>query len=86
MKKVIVWLMSLGVMLGLILGINQQMNSESEVNKLAKEHFGKALGLMKQTDYSAAIAEYQKVVDLLPNNDMALDAQYWIGQTYFQNG
>lgn len=63
-----------------------QTRSTSEINRLAEEHFQKAIGLLKQTEYLSAIAEYEKVIELLPSKEIAQDAQYWIGQSYFRLG
>jgi len=61
-------------------------NSGEDSNKLAEEHFGKAIGLLKQENYQDAIEECNKVIKLLPDSLIAQDAQYWIGQTYFRMG
>jgi Tol biopolymer transport system component len=55
-------------------------------DKLADQHFKKAIDLLKQTQYQDAIAEYERVISLLPESEVALDARYWIGQSYFQMG
>jgi Tol biopolymer transport system component len=60
--------------------------SPQEADRLADQHFKKAIDLLKQTQYQDAIAEYEKVISLLPESEIALDARYWIGQTYFQMG
>ncbi len=57
-----------------------------DLDKLANQHFKKAIDLLKQTQYQDAIAEYEKVISLLPDSEIALDAWYWIGQSYFQMG
>jgi len=61
-------------------------NSVQDPDKLADQHFKKAIDLLKQIQYQDAIAEYEKVISLLPDSEIALDAQYWIGQSYFQMG
>jgi Tol biopolymer transport system component len=61
-------------------------NSVQDPDKLADQHFKKAIELLKQTQYQDAIAEYEKVISLLPESEIALDARYWIGQSYFQMG
>jgi Tol biopolymer transport system component len=61
-------------------------NSVQGHDKQADQHFKKAIELLKQTQYQDAIAEYEKVISLLPDSEIALDAQYWIGQSYFQMG
>ena len=57
-----------------------------DADRLADQHFKKAINLLKQTQYQDAIAEYEKVVSLVPDSEIALDARYWIGQSYFQMG
>lgn len=61
-------------------------NPLQDLDKLANQHFKKAIDLLKQTQYQDAIAEYEKVINLLPDSEIALDARYWIGQSYFQMG
>jgi len=60
--------------------------SAQDSDRLADQHFKKALDLLKQTQYLDAIAEYEKVISMLPESEIALDAKYWIGQSYFQMG
>ncbi|KPK36438.1 MAG: hypothetical protein AMJ65_16175 [Phycisphaerae bacterium SG8_4] len=59
--------------------------NESETNTEAEQHYEKAYELRKATDYDAAIAEYEKVISLSPNSKIAQNAQYWIGQSYFES-
>ncbi len=54
--------------------------------KLADQHFKKAVDLLKQIQYQDAISEYEKVINLIPDSDIARDARYWIGQSYFKMG
>jgi Tol biopolymer transport system component len=60
--------------------------SFQDSDKQADQHFRKAIELLKQTQYQDAITEYEKVISLLPDSEIALDARYWIGQSYFQMG
>jgi ankyrin repeat protein len=55
-------------------------------NTEAEQHFEKANELRKVADYGAAITEYKKVISLSPNSRIAQDAQYWLGQSYFEAG
>jgi ankyrin repeat protein len=57
---------------------------EPGTNTEAERHYEKAYELRKATDYNAAIAEYEKVISLSPNSKIAQNAQYWIGQSYFE--
>jgi len=59
--------------------------NESATNPEAEQHFQKANELHILADYDAAIAEYQKVISLSPNSKIAQNAQYWIGQLYFES-
>ncbi|MGB2866682.1 MAG: ankyrin repeat domain-containing protein [Sedimentisphaerales bacterium] len=58
----------------------------SETDTKAQQHFEKANELRKLADYDAAITEYKKVISLSPKSKIAQDAQYWIGQSYFEAG
>lgn len=60
--------------------------STQDSDKLADQHFKKAVDLLKQIRYQDAIAEYEKVINLMPNSDIARDARYWIGQSYLKMG
>jgi ankyrin repeat protein len=57
---------------------------ESETSQEAEQHFQKANELQIVADYDAAIAEYKAVVSLSPKSAIAQNAQYWIGQIYFE--
>lgn len=57
-----------------------------EANSLAERQFADAIALLKQENFSDAIAAYEKVIQLLPKSPIAQDARYWIGQTYFRMG
>ena len=56
----------------------------SETDTKAEQHLEKANELRKAADYDAAITEYKKVMSLSPKSKNAQDAQYWIGQSYFE--
>ena len=60
-------------------------DTESGTNPEAEQHFQKANELHILADYDAAIAEYQTVISLSPNSKIAQNAQYWIGQLYFES-
>lgn len=61
-------------------------DSVQSSDEIAGQHFKKAIDLLKKTQYQDAIAEYEKVINLLPDSEIALDARYWIGQSYFRMG
>ena len=70
----------------IVLGLTVQSfaNNESETNTEVEQHFQKANELQNLADYDAAIAEYQTVISLSPKSKIAQNAQYWIGQLYFE--
>lgn len=67
------------------LSVQSFANNKSETNPEAEQHFQKANELHILADYDAAIAEYQTVISLSPNSKIAQNAQYWIGQLYFES-
>ncbi|MFC1763440.1 ankyrin repeat domain-containing protein [Planctomycetota bacterium] len=58
--------------------------TESGIPAEAEQHIEKAIELRKVTDYDAAIAAYEKVIQLSPDSKIAQNAQYWIGQSHFE--
>jgi len=60
-------------------------DNKSQTNPEAEQHFQKANELHILADYDAAIAEYRTVITLSPNSKIAQNAQYWIGQLYFES-
>ncbi|UCC98737.1 MAG: ankyrin repeat domain-containing protein, partial [Phycisphaerales bacterium] len=70
-----------------VLGLSVQSfaNNKSETNPEAETHFQKANELHILADYDAAITEYQTVISLSPKSRIAQNAQYWIGQLYFES-
>ena len=67
-----------------VLSVSSVAGNEPATNTEAERHYEKAYELRKATDYDAAITEYEKVIRLSPNSKIAQDAQYWIGQSYFE--
>ena len=49
----------------------------------ANEQFNHAFGLVKQADYAAAEGALKAFIEAHPNDPLAGNAQYWLGQTYF---
>ena len=47
------------------------------------EQFNRAFGLVKQAEYPAAEAALKAFIDAHPNDPLAGNAHYWLGQTYF---
>ncbi|MFC1793921.1 ankyrin repeat domain-containing protein [Planctomycetota bacterium] len=67
------------------LSVSSVVGNEPGTNIEAERHYEKAYELRRATDYDAAITEYEKVIRLSPNSKIAQDAQYWIGQSYFES-
>jgi len=53
-------------------------------NSEAEQHFERANELHILAEYDSAIAEYEAVIELSPKTKIAQNAQYWIGQLYFE--
>jgi TolA-binding protein len=47
------------------------------------EQYNYAFGLLKQADYPAAEAALKSFIEQHPNDPMAGNAQYWLGETYY---
>jgi Tol biopolymer transport system component len=63
-----------------------QASLASDSGKSAEQHFEKAVSLLKQENFQDAIPQYEKVIQLVPESQIAQDAQYWIGQAYLRMG
>jgi tol-pal system protein YbgF len=50
----------------------------------ALDQYNFAFGLIKQADYPAAEAALRSFVQQHPNDTLAGNAQYWLGETYYQ--
>ena len=50
------------------------------------EQYNHAFGLLKQADYPAAETALKGFVEQHPNDPMAGNAQYWLGETYYTRG
>jgi Tol biopolymer transport system component len=61
-------------------------DSDSERVKLADEHFAKAVDYINNLMFDKAIVELEHVINLVPNSKIAVDAKYWIGQSYYKAG
>jgi len=80
--------LTISLILGVVPGlcVLSFADAESGTNTEAQQHFEKANELRKLEDYNAAVAEYNKGLNLSPDGKIARNAQYWIGQTYFEAG
>jgi TolA-binding protein len=47
------------------------------------QQFNHAFGLVKQADYPAAETALKAFIDQHPNDPLAANAQYWLGETYY---
>lgn len=45
--------------------------------------YGEALGQFRQADYAAAIAGFNDFLKTYPSSELAANAQYWIGYSYY---
>ena len=52
----------------------------------ATEQYNYAFGLMKQAQYPAAEVAFREFVAAHPKDQMAGNAQYWLGETYYARG
>jgi len=52
----------------------------------ATEQYNYAFGLMKEARYPAAEVAFKEFVEAHPKDQMAGNAQYWLGETYFARG
>ena len=52
----------------------------------ATEQYNHAFGLMKQARYPAAEAAFREFVQAHPTDQMAGNAQYWLGETHYARG
>ena len=95
MKKLILSALAAAVSIAAIGGIlaaagmlvsDPQTNPAADSGKLAEQHFEKAIKLLKQENFEAAIASYEEVIKISPQSPISQDAQYWIGQSYFRMG
>src|SRR5205823_13886042 len=50
------------------------------------EQYSHAFGLLRQADYPAAETALKAFVEQHPNDPMAGNAQYWLGETYYTRG
>jgi tol-pal system protein YbgF len=52
----------------------------------ATDQYNRAFGLLKQADYPAAEVALRAFIEQHPNDPMAGNATYWLGDTYFARG
>ncbi len=61
-------------------------DSDSDRDNLADQHFTQAVEFINKLMFDEAIVELEQVIKLVPESKIAMDAQYWIGQSYFKTG
>jgi tol-pal system protein YbgF len=52
----------------------------------AQDQYNQAFGLLRQADYPAAEQSLRAFVQRYPNDPLAGNAQYWLGETYYVRG
>ena len=52
----------------------------------AQDQYNHAFGLLRQADYPAAEQSLRAFVQRYPNDPLAGNAQYWLGETYYVRG
>lgn len=52
----------------------------------ARELYQQGYGALLQKDYASAEGAFRQLLETYPNNPLASDAQYWIGETYYMRG
>jgi len=85
-KRIISLTTCLILIIALGLCVTSFANNEPSTDTEAEQHFQKANELRKLADYDIAITEYEKVISVSPRSKIAQNAQYWIGQSYFEAG
>lgn len=55
-------------------------------NDMAAAAYENAFALLKNNQYDAAEVEFQNFLDENPNNPLAANAKYWLGETYYVRG
>ena len=58
----------------------------AELIAKAEEHFRQGNELFKRWEYESAIKEYENAIESGPNTQLALNARYCIGQSWFRAG
>ncbi len=58
----------------------------ADLNEKAKKHMKQGNELFKLWEYESAVKEYENAISLRPNTQLALNAQYCIGQTWYRAG
>ena len=86
MKRVTLVSLTVCLILVIVSGLSVETLADiaSETVTKAEQHFEKANELLNRKEYKAAIAEFEEVLSISPNSKIAQDAQYWIGQSYFE--
>jgi tol-pal system protein YbgF len=64
----------------------QPQNLMAHVTGDAQTLYQQGYGALLQKDYAGAEGAFRQLVDAYPNDPLAADAQYWIGETYYVRG
>jgi Tol biopolymer transport system component/TolA-binding protein len=66
--------------------INRLEAFTAELNREAEKHMKNGNELFKRWEYESAVKEYENAIKLGPNTQLALNARYCIGQSWFRAG
>jgi Tol biopolymer transport system component len=88
MKKITFFSVVIFISLAFVWGIVAfpSGDSDSDKDKLADQHFAKAVDFINKLMFDEAIVELEQVINLVPESKIAVDAKYWIGQSYYKAG
>lgn len=67
-------------------GQGRQVAAAEPVGAGAKQMYEQAYGYLLQQDYAAAETSFAGLLARYPNDPLAGNAQYWLGETYFYRG
>ncbi|MBI3399346.1 MAG: tol-pal system protein YbgF [Deltaproteobacteria bacterium] len=61
----------------------KEVNKKEVESPKPDELYNEAIQRAKNKDYAEAIEKFTKFISLFPGNDLAQNAQYWIGEMYY---
>lgn len=64
-------------------GLSTDPSSVSREALREQQEYAAALQLLRQEDYDGAVQQFRNFQRSYPNSEVADDAQYWIGESYF---
>ena len=72
--------------IGTIIGSGQSLPQAAASDAAAKQLYETAYGLLLQQDYASAEAAFEEFLKRFPNDTLAGNAQYWLGETFYVRG